>query len=124
MSDITIIGDAAAQQGIRFNIYQLNCTYSGDDPQLNIGPKGLPERNTEGTYWDTEAYCLYFYLGTRKPEIARNLLEYRYNHLEKAKENSAKLGTRGALYPMVTMNGEECHNEWKSPLKRFIEIVP
>ena len=114
MSDITIIGDAAAQQGIRFNIYQLNCTYSGDDPQLNIGPKGFTgEKYGGGTYWDTEAYCLYFYLGTRKPEIARNLLEYRYNHLEKAKENSAKLGTRGALYPMVTMNGEECHNEWE-----------
>lgn len=114
MGDINIVGDAAAQQGIRFNIYQLNCTYSGDDPRLNIGPKGFTgEKYGGSTYWDTEAYCLYFYLGTRKPEIARNLLEYRYNHLEKAKENSAKLGTRGALYPMVTMNGEECHNEWE-----------
>jgi trehalose/maltose hydrolase-like predicted phosphorylase len=27
-----------------------------------------------------------------------------------------------ALYPMVTMNGEECHNEWKLPLKKFIEM--
>ncbi|NLO98736.1 MAG: glycoside hydrolase family 65 protein [Clostridiaceae bacterium] len=114
MGDISISGDTAAQQGIRFNIYQLNCMYSGDDPRLNIGPKGFTgEKYGGGTYWDTEAYCLYFYLGTRKPEIARNLLEYRYNHLEKAKENSAKLGTRGALYPMVTMNGEECHNEWE-----------
>ncbi|MCX7884399.1 MAG: glycoside hydrolase family 65 protein, partial [Caloramator sp.] len=65
------------------------------------------------TYWDTEAYCLYFYLGTRKPEIAKNLLVYRHNQLEKAIENAAKLGLKGALYPMVTMNGEECHNEWE-----------
>ncbi len=114
MGDINILGDVAAQQGIRFNIYQLNCTYSGDDPRLNIGPKGFTgEKYGGSTYWDTEAYCLYFYLGTKRPEIARSLLEYRYNHLEKAIENSVKLGTRGALYPMVTMNGEECHNEWE-----------
>jgi maltose phosphorylase len=114
MGDITISGDVAAQQGIRFNIYQLNCTYSGEDPRLNIGPKGFTgEKYGGSTYWDTEAYCLYFYLGTKEPKIARSLLEYRYNHLEKAKENAAKLGMRGALYPMVTMNGEECHNEWE-----------
>ena len=29
-----------------------------------------------------------------------------------------------ALYPMVTMNGEECHNEWKLLLKKFIETEP
>lgn len=114
MADITISGDVPAQQGIRFNIYHLNCTYSGDDPRLNIGPKGFTgEKYGGSTYWDTEAYCLYFYLGTQQPEIARSLLVYRHNHLEKAKENSQKLGTRGALYPMVTMNGEECHNEWE-----------
>ncbi|NLM74189.1 MAG: glycoside hydrolase family 65 protein [Clostridiaceae bacterium] len=114
MGDITIEGDVLAQQGIRFNIYQLNCTYSGDDPELNIGPKGFTgEKYGGSTYWDTEAYCMYFYLETRKPDIAKNLLQYRYNHLEKAKENARKLGMKGALYPMVTMNGEECHNEWE-----------
>jgi maltose phosphorylase len=40
---------------------------------------------------------------------------YRYKHLEKAIENGEKLGFKdgAALYPMVTMNGEECHNEWE-----------
>jgi maltose phosphorylase len=40
---------------------------------------------------------------------------YRYKHLPKAIENAAKLGFKNgaALYPMVTMNGEECHNEWE-----------
>ncbi|MEQ8197666.1 MAG: glycosyl hydrolase family 65 protein, partial [Clostridiaceae bacterium] len=65
-------------------------------------------------YWDTEAYCLPFYLSTADQSIARNLLIYRYKQLEKAKENAKNLGfTKGALYPMVTMNGEECHNEWE-----------
>lgn len=113
-SDIVITGDPLAQQGIRFNIFHLHQTYTGEDPRLNIGPKGFTgEKYGGSTYWDTEAYCLPFYLGTREPAIARNLLLYRYNHLKKAKENARKLGLKGALYPMVTMNGEECHNEWE-----------
>ena len=113
-SDIIIEGDPSAQQAIRFNIFQLNQTYTGDDSRLNIGPKGFTgEKYGGSTYWDTEAYCIPFYLSTREEYIAKNLLIYRYNQLEKAKENAAKLGLKGALYPMVTMNGEECHNEWE-----------
>ena len=115
-SDIVIQGDVSAQQAIRFNIFQLNQTYTGEDERLNIGPKGFTgEKYGGSTYWDTEAFVLPFYLSTASPKVARNLLIYRYKHLEKAIENAKKLGfTRGAaLYPMVTMNGEECHNEWE-----------
>jgi maltose phosphorylase len=115
-SDIIIEGDVAAQQGIRFTIFQLNQTYAGTDERLNIGPKGFTgEKYGGSTYWDTEAYMIPFYLSTAREEVARNLLVYRYKHLEKAIENAGKLGfTDGAaLYPMVTMNGEECHNEWE-----------
>ncbi len=115
-NDIEIKGDVAAQQGMRFNILQLYQTYDGSDERLNIGPKGFTGEKYGGcTYWDTEAYCLPFYLGTSKPSVARSLLVYRHNHLQKAIENAAKLGFKNgaALYPMVTMNGEECHNEWE-----------
>ncbi|MCK5136812.1 MAG: glycoside hydrolase family 65 protein [Bacteroidales bacterium] len=115
-SDIVIEGDTAAQQAIRFNIFQLNQTYTGKDERLNIGPKGFTgEKYGGSTYWDTEAYMIPFYLSTATDEVARNLLIYRYKHLEKAIENGKKLGFTGgaALYPMVTMNGEECHNEWE-----------
>lgn len=115
-ADITIEGDVAAQQGIRFNIFHLYQTYSGEDERLNIGPKGFTgEKYGGSTYWDTEAYCLPFYLGTADQKIARNLLIYRHKHLPKAIENAGKLGFKNgaALYPMVTMNGEECHNEWE-----------
>ncbi len=114
MSDITISGDVKAQQGIRFNIFQLNQTYLGTDASLNIGPKGFTgEKYGGSTYWDTEAYCIPFYMATKDHSVARTLLEYRYKHLDKAIENAEKLGfTNGAaLYPMVTKNGEECHNE-------------
>ncbi len=116
MSDITIDGDVKAQQGIRFNIFQLNQTYLGKDSRLNIGPKGFTgEKYGGSTYWDTEAYCIPFYMATKDQQVARNLLTYRYNQLDKAIENAAKLGFKNgaALYPMVTMNGEECHNEWE-----------
>ena len=116
MADITISGDVKAQQGIRFNIFHLNQTYLGKDSRLNIGPKGFTgEKYGGSTYWDTEAYCIPFYMATKDQKVARSLLEYRYNHLQKAIENAEKLGfTNGAaLYPMVTMNGEECHNEWE-----------
>ena len=115
-SDITIEGDVAAQQGIRFNIFQLSQTYTGKDERLNIGPKGFTgEKYGGSTYWDTEAYCLPFYMVTHGQKVARQLLLYRYKQLGKAIENAQKLGfTNGAaLYPMVTMNGEECHNEWE-----------
>lgn len=115
-SDIVIKGDVAAQQGIRFNIFQLNQTYTGEDERLNIGPKGFTgEKYGGSTYWDTEAYAVPFYLSTAKSEVARKLLMYRYKHLEKAIENAEKLGFNkgAALFPMVTMNGEECHNEWE-----------
>ena len=115
-ADIEIDGDVKAQQAIRFNIFQLNQTYSGKHSQLNIGPKGFTgEKYGGSTYWDTEAYCLPFYMATKSPQVARNLLLYRYKQLPQAIANAQKLGfSQGAaLYPMVTMNGEECHNEWE-----------
>jgi maltose phosphorylase len=116
MADIVIEGDDEAQQGIRFNIFHLNQTYTGSDARLNIGPKGFTgEKYGGSTYWDTEAYCIPFYMATKNQEVARQLLNYRHVQLERAIENAAKLGFKNgaALYPMVTMNGEECHNEWE-----------
>lgn len=115
-SDVLIEGDVAAQQAIRFNIFQLYQTYTGEDARLNIGPKGFTGEKYGGvTYWDTEAYCLPFYLATAEQQVAKNLLIYRYKHLQKAYENAHMLGfsNGAALYPMVTIDGTECHNEWE-----------
>jgi len=115
-NDIIIEGDASAQQGIRFNIFQLNQTYTGQDDRLNIGPKGFTGEKYGGvTYWDTEAYCVPFYLSTAEQQVTKNLLLYRYKQLPQAYENAAMLGfgNGAALYPMVSINGLECHNEWE-----------
>ena len=66
MSDITIDGDVKAQQGIRFNIFQLNQTYLGKDSRLKHRPKRFYWKKIWGsTYWDTEAYCIPFYMATK-----------------------------------------------------------
>ncbi|MDN6900179.1 glycoside hydrolase family 65 protein [Oenococcus sicerae] len=113
-SDIQVVGNDEAQQGIRFNLFQLFSTYYGDDSRLNIGPKGFTgEKYGGATYWDTEAFVLPVYLGSSDPSVAKNLLLYRYNQLPGAYHNAAQQGLKGALFPMVTFDGVEYHNEWE-----------
>lgn len=113
-SDVKIEGDVAAQQGIRFNLFQMFSTYYGEDARLNIGPKGFTgEKYGGATYWDTEAFVLPFYLGVAEPKVSKNLLKYRYQQLDGAYHNAKKQGLKGALFPMVTFDGIECHNEWE-----------
>jgi maltose phosphorylase len=114
LADVSIGGDDEAQQGIRFNIFQLFSTYYGEDDRLNIGPKGFTgEKYGGATYWDTEAYAVPMYLGISDPTITKNLLKYRHNQLPQAKHNARQQSLKGALYPMVTFTGVECHNEWE-----------
>lgn len=114
LADVLIDGDDEAQQGIRFNIFQLFATYYGEDERLNIGPKGFTgEKYGGATYWDTEAYAVPMYLGISEPNVTKNLLKYRHNQLPQAQHNARQQGLKGALYPMVTFTGVECHNEWE-----------
>lgn len=113
-ADVQIEGSDEDQQGIRFNLFQLFSTYYGEDARLNIGPKGFTgEKYGGATYWDTEAYCVPLYLGVSDPKVTRNLLMYRFNQLPQAQHNARQQGLKGALYPMVTFTGVECHNEWE-----------
>lgn len=113
-ADVVIEGDPESQQGIRFNIFQLFSTYYGEDERLNVGPKGFTgEKYGGATYWDTEAYIFPMYLSVADENVTQQLLKYRHNHLEGAFHNAQQQGLKGALYPMVTFNGIECHNEWE-----------
>ncbi|MCE5344488.1 MAG: glycoside hydrolase family 65 protein [Eubacteriales bacterium] len=112
--DVQIQGDDRAQQGIRFNLFQLLSTYTGEDARLNIGPKGFTgEKYGGATYWDTEAFCLPVYMAIAGQDVARQLLLYRYMQLDGAYHNARMQGLKGALFPMVTFTGVECHNEWE-----------
>ena len=113
-ADVQIEGDEEAQQGIRFNLFHLFATYYGNDARLNIGPKGFTgEKYGGATYWDTEAFAIPVYLGVTDPAVVTSLLKYRYQQIEGAYHNAKQQGLAGALYPMVTFDGIESHNEWE-----------
>lgn len=107
-ADIVIHGDDKVQEGIRFNLYHL-LQSAGRDRYSNIAAKGLSGEGYEGHYfWDTEIYMLPVFIMT-KPDIAKQLLLYRYSILDRARERARELGhKKGALYPWRTISGGEC----------------
>jgi alpha,alpha-trehalose phosphorylase len=94
------------QQAIRFNLFQiLQASARAED--TGVAAKGLTGQAYEGHYfWDTEIYLLPFLIYT-SPQIARNLLTFRYKMLPQARARARQLGHRGATYPWRTINGEE-----------------
>jgi maltose phosphorylase len=110
--DIEIDGDHENQQGIRYCLFQLYQTNHGQNPANNVGAKGLTGEIYSGhTFWDTEAYCLPFYLFTN-PTAAKNLLLFRHKTLTQAKEWSIEQNCKGACYPMETIDGRESCPVW------------
>ncbi|WP_298841624.1 glycoside hydrolase family 65 protein [Clostridium sp.] len=117
--DIQIDGDEKNQQGIRYCIFQMQQTYHGQDPSNNIGAKGLTGEAYNGhAFWDTETYCLPFYLFNNL-KAAKNLLEFRYSNLNRAMERAKMLDCSGACYPIATLNGEEGCDLWQHASLQF-----
>ncbi|MEK5256013.1 glycosyl hydrolase family 65 protein [Paenibacillus sp. FSL F4-0125] len=112
-SDIRIEGDPENQQGIRFCIFQLYQTYHGDHPGFNIGAKGLTGEVYRGlAFWDTESYCLPFYM-FNNPKAARSLLDFRYKTLPQAMQRAKDVDCEGACYPIATIDGTESCDLWQ-----------
>ncbi|MCP8969455.1 glycoside hydrolase family 65 protein [Ectobacillus ponti] len=107
-ADIIIGGEESLQEGIRFNLYHL-LQSAGRDPFSNISAKGLSGEGYEGHYfWDTEIYIIPVFLMT-KPDLAKQLLIYRYSILDGARARAKEMGHRqGALFPWRTIAGTEC----------------
>ena len=118
-NDITIVGNDLDQQGIRYCLFQLEQNYHGYSPDNNIGAKGLTGEAYSGhAFWDSETYCLPYYLFSNK-EAAKDLLMFRYNTLPQAKERAKQLDCDGACYPIATRNGEEACNLWQHASTQF-----
>ncbi len=97
-ADVRIEGDDRAQKAARFNVFHLAALGSTDE-EVSIGAKGLHGTGYQGRiFWDTEQYMVPFFTHTR-PEAARALLMYRYNHLDEARENAANVDCPGARIP-------------------------
>lgn len=98
----------STQAYLDFCVYQLLCA-AGQNGRSSVAAKGLSGEGYEGHYfWDCETYVFPFFLSTA-PEMAKNLLNYRYQHLDAARAHARLLGhEHGALYPWRTITGSEC----------------
>lgn len=93
-----------------FNLQQAYWGFSEDN---NIGAKGLTGEAYSGhAFWDSETYCLPYYLFTNR-KAAKDLLLFRYNTLKEAKERAKDLDCEGAAYPIATRNGKEACTLWQ-----------
>ncbi len=97
--DVQIDGDLEAQLALRFNLFQLLAAAPRRDERVSIGAKTLSGYGYRGhAFWDTEIFMLPFFTYTR-PEIAHNLLSYRWHNLPGARAKAAANGFKGAQYP-------------------------
>ena len=111
--DVLIEGDNEAQLAIRFNLYHLLIAAPRSDERVSIGAKTLSGYGYRGhAFWDTEIFMLPFFTYAR-PEIARNLLSYRFHNLPGAREKATTNGFSGAQYPWESAgDGREVTPTW------------
>ena len=97
-SDITIDGDAQAQQDVHSMMYHLY-SFVREGTAYSPSPMGLSGLGYNGhVFWDTELW-MYPALLVLHPPLAKSMIEYRYQRLEAAKRNAFANGFKGAMYP-------------------------
>lgn len=112
-SDIIIEGDLQAQLAVRYNLFQLLIAAPRQDDTVSIPAKTLSGFGYRGhVFWDTEIFILPFFIYTQ-PELARNLLMYRYHTLAGARRKAKESGYEGALFPWESAGtGDEVTPRW------------
>jgi len=112
-ADIIIEGTANLQQNLRFNIYHMLICANTDNGFSSIGVRTLSGEGYRGhIFWDTEIFLMPFYL-FNFPEVAKNMLLYRYKRLNEARWLAKKEGFKGAKFPWESADtGEEETPEW------------
>ena len=115
-ADVQIEGDDFAQLAIRFALYHLIIAAPRHDERVSIGAKTLSGRGYKGhVFWDTELFALTPFIYTL-PDVARNLLMYRYHLLPGARAKAREEGYEGAMYPWESADtGEETTPKWSDP---------
>jgi len=97
-SDIQIEGDAQSQQDIHSMLYHLY-SFAREGNSFSPSPMGLSGLGYNGhVFWDCDLWMFPVYL-ILHPEIARSMMDYRFERLEAAKRNAFSHGFKGAMYP-------------------------
>lgn len=96
--NIFVEGDPSTERDIRFALYHLYSFARAGTP-YSLSPMGLSGLGYNGhVFWDTELW-MYPPILMLQPDIAKSLLEYRYQRLDAAKENAFSHGYKGAMFP-------------------------
>ncbi|MBC7626803.1 glycoside hydrolase family 65 protein [Ferruginibacter sp.] len=97
-SDIIIDGDPQAQQDVHSMMYYLY-SFVREGTSLSPSPMGLSGLGYNGhVFWDTEVW-MYPAILVLHPEMAKSLVEYRFQRLGAAKQNAFNHGYKGAMFP-------------------------
>ncbi|HRI20003.1 MAG TPA: glycoside hydrolase family 65 protein, partial [Panacibacter sp.] len=97
-SDIVIDGDAQAQQDVHSMMYHLY-SFTREGAANSPSPMGLSGLGYNGhVFWDTELW-MFPALLVLHPELAKGMLEYRFERLEAARRNAFSHGYKGAMFP-------------------------
>lgn len=108
-SDIEIEGDQTAQREVRSMLYHLYA-FTSEGHAKSVSPMGLSGLGYNGhVFWDCETFVFPVLL-ILHPEIAKSMVDYRFERLGPAKDNAASFGYRGAMFPWesAASGGEEC----------------
>ncbi len=106
------------QQAIRFSLFHI-LQACGRAEGAGIAAKGLTGQAYEGHYfWDMEIYVLPFLIYT-SPQIAKNMLKFRYSMLDKARRRAREVNQKGALFPWRTINGEEASSYYAAGTAQY-----
>ncbi len=110
--DIIIEGDLESQQDVRLALYHLY-SFARDDSNLSIAPMGLSAQGYNGhIFWDTELW-MFPPLLVFNQDIAKSLLNYRFDRLDAAKRKAQNYGFKGAMFPWESdETGEEATPTW------------
>ena len=97
-SDIIIEGDNQSQQDVRSMLYHLY-SFSRAGSSFSLSPMGLSGLGYNGhVFWDTELWMFPAIL-VMHPDMAKSLIEYRYQRLDAARKNAFAHGYQGAMFP-------------------------
>lgn len=97
-SDIEIAGDSQAQQDVHSMLYHLY-SFVREGTDMSPSPMGLSGLGYNGhVFWDTELW-MYPALLVMQPEMAKSMVEYRFQRLPAARRNAFNHGYKGAMFP-------------------------
>jgi protein-glucosylgalactosylhydroxylysine glucosidase len=97
-SDIVVEGDPQSQQDIHSMLYHLY-SFVREGTANSPSPMGLSGLGYNGhVFWDAELW-MYPAILVMHPELAKSMVEYRFQRLEAARKNAFANGFKGAMFP-------------------------